>query len=50
MSNIRAESFQGIKLRGCCFSEITNVFSKDSLQSIKTPSSLTEDSEVYSDF
>ena len=50
MSNIRVESLQGIKLRGCCFAEITNVFSKDSLQSIKTPSRLTEDSEVYNDF
>ena len=47
MSNIRVESLQGIKLRGCCFAEITNMFSKDSLQSIKTPSRLTE---VYNDF
>ena len=30
--------------------EITNMFSKDSLQSIKTPSRLTDDSEVYNDF
>ena len=41
MSNIRVESLQCIKLRGYCFAEITNVFSKDSLQSIKTPSRLT---------
>ena len=40
------ESFQGIKLRGCCFAEITNMFFKNSLQSIVTPSRLTENSEV----
>ena len=28
MGNIRVESFQGIKLRGCCFAEITNMFFK----------------------
>ena len=42
MGNIRMESFQGIKLRGCCFA----CFSKDSQQSVKTPNRLTEDSEV----
>ena len=50
MSNIRVESLKGIKFRGCCFAEITNMFSKNSLQSNKTPSKLTVDSEVYSDF
>ena len=50
MSNIRVESLQGIKLRGCCFAEITKVLSKESMQSVKTPSRLTEDSEVYNDF
>ena len=48
MGKIRVESLQGIRLRGCCFAEITDMFSKrqDSLQSIVTPSRLTEGSEV----